>query len=153
MHIKLKNFPSLVVLVVPPSIKKTILNSAPIFNVADLDSSFTPQWSDEYGKHPYNNSVFYKAKGPLLAINRFSVAGTVLPSLLNVNVYKRCINFTATILVTLSTTAWCYAIDNIRKNNKKCDRISFVDGRSISRSVMVYFIIFHTTLGPQLYCL
>ena len=62
MHIKLKNFPSLV----PPSIEKTIPNSAPIFNVADLDSSFTPQWSDEYGKHPYNNSVFYKAKGPLL---------------------------------------------------------------------------------------
>ena len=84
MH-KLKNFPSLV----PPSIKKTIPNSAPIFNVADPDSSLTPQWSDEYGKHPYNNSVFYK--GPLLAINRYSVAATSLPSLFNLNIYKRCI--------------------------------------------------------------
>ena len=84
MH-KLKNFPSLV----PPSIKKTIPNSAPIFNVADPDTSLTPQWSDEYGKHPYNNSVFYK--GPLLAINRFSVAATSLPSLFNLNIYKRCI--------------------------------------------------------------
>ena len=37
--------------------------------------------------------------------------------------------------------------------NKKCGRFSFVDGRSISRSVMAYFIIFHTTLGPQFYCL
>ena len=84
MH-KLKNFSSLV----PPSIKKTIPNSAPIFNVADPDSSLTPQWSDEYGKHPYNNSVFYK--GPLLAINRYSVAATSLPSLFNLNIYKRCI--------------------------------------------------------------
>ena len=84
MH-KLKNFPSLV----PPSIKKTIPNSAPIFNVADPDSSLTPQWSDEYGKHPYNNSVFYK--GPLLAINRYSVAATSLPSLFNLNIYKKCI--------------------------------------------------------------
>ena len=53
---------------------KRIPNIAPIFNVTDPDSSLTPQWSDEYGKHPYTISEFYK--GPLLAINRYGVTAT-----------------------------------------------------------------------------
>ena len=37
--------------------------------------------------------------------------------------------------------------------NKKCGRFSVVDGRSISRFVAAYFIIFHTTCtgDPRLY--
>ena len=83
MH-KLKNFPNLV----PLSLKKTIPKSAPLFNT-NPDSILATQWSEKYGQHPYNNSVFFK--GPLLAINRYNVAATSTPSLFNLNIYKTCI--------------------------------------------------------------
>ena len=83
MH-KLKNFPNLV----PLSLKKTIPNSAPLFNT-NPDSILATQWSEKYGQHPYNNSVFFK--GPLLAINGYNVAATSPPSLFNLNIYKTCI--------------------------------------------------------------
>ena len=83
MH-KLKNFPNLV----PLSLKKTIPKSAPLFNT-NPDSILATQWSEKYGQHPYNNSVFFK--GPLLAINGYNVAATSPPSLFNLNIYKTCI--------------------------------------------------------------
>ena len=36
-----------------------------------------------------------------------------------------------------------------RCSNKKCGRLSFMDGRSISLSLIAYFITFHTAWGPQ----
>ena len=60
-------------------------------------------------------------------------------------------------LLILAKDSWTSLVDRRRREsltNKKCGRFSFVDGRSISRSViMAYFIIFHATWDPSLYCL
>ena len=83
MH-KLKNMPQLL----PTSIKNMIPPHAPLFAI-DLESDSTKQWSEAYSQIPYKNSVFYK--GPLLAISQANIKATSLPSLFNLNIYKRSI--------------------------------------------------------------
>lgn len=83
MH-KLKNMPQLL----PISIKEMFPLDSPIFSInVDIDQ-FT-EWTEKYGKLPYNNTIFYK--GPLLAISQKNIDATSMPSLFNLNIYKKSI--------------------------------------------------------------
>ncbi len=79
MH-KINNLSSLL----PVSIKETIPNNIPTVG-ANLDTSH--QWIETYGQPLYKNSIFFK--GPLMAISQHNINATTLPSLFNINIFKK----------------------------------------------------------------
>ena len=59
---------------------------APVFT-ENADGDVAMHWSDIYGQLPYRNTIFYK--GPLLALSQNNIDATSLPSLFNLNMYKK----------------------------------------------------------------
>jgi hypothetical protein len=55
----------------PISIKKTkkmFPPDSPLFSINSINSDRFTEWTERYGKFPYNGTIFYK--GPLLAISQ-----------------------------------------------------------------------------------